>query len=219
MTSRSPRDAQRSRVYRAESPLPGRQFRELGQCAAFADSVVGSMWWQVRFPWLGLDAVPRLRPGHGARQAFYRVDPDGPTITLPRRYRTSSVLLHELGHWALDDQADLPHHGRTFTRWLLDATIAFDGDQRAGELRAAFASERVHVGKPARLGPDGVWHYGWDERLRLGRGRRLILHRTDAPPVTGIYEVSERSGSVLLVDTGDGVVRVPTRTVFDVRTP
>lgn len=217
MTPRSPRDAQRSRVYRAESPLPGRRFRELAQCAAFADSVVGSLWWQVRFPKLSLGDVPRLRPGYGARQAFYRVDPDGPTITLPRRYRTSSVMLHELDHWALDDQPDLPHHGRTFARLLLDATAEFGGDERAEKLTTAFAAERVHVAKPARLGPDGIWHYGWDERLRLGRGRKLTLLRADEPPVTGIYEVSERSGTVLVVETGEGTVRVPTRTVFDVR--
>jgi len=217
VTVRSPRDAQRSRVYRTESPLAGRRFRELGQCAAFADAVVGSLWWQVRFPQLDLGDVPRLRPGHGARQAFYRVDPDGPTITLPRRYRTSSVVLHELGHWALDDQPDLPHHGRTFARLLLDGTAEFGGDERAEELRAAFAGERVHIGKPPRLGPDGIWHYGWDERLRLGRGRRLTLHCTDEPPVTGVYEVSERSGSLLVVRTGAETRRLRTRTVFDVR--
>ncbi len=212
-----PRDAQRSRVYRAETPLPGRRFRDLDQCAAFADAVVGSLWWQVRFPNLGLAAVPRLRPGNGARQAFYRVEPDGPTITLPRRYRTASVVLHELTHWALDDQPDLPNHGRTFARLMLDATLEFGGDERADALRAGFAAEKVHIGRPPRLGPDGVWCYGWDERLRLGRGRTLTLRRTDGPAVTGVYEVSERSGSVLVVRTNEHVERISTRAVFDVR--
>jgi putative metallohydrolase (TIGR04338 family) len=212
-----PRDAQRSRVYRAETPLPGRRFRELDHCAAFADVVVGSLWWQVRFPLLGLDRAPRLRPGNGARQAFYRVDPDGPTITLPRRYRTASVVLHELSHWALDDQPDLPNHGRTFTRLMLDATLEFSGDERADALRAAFDAERVKIGRPPRLGPDGVWRYGWDERLRLGRGRTLTVDRTDGEPVTGVYEVSERSGSVLVLRTSADTERVLTRSVYDVR--
>ena len=212
-----PRDSQRSRVYRAETPFPGRRFRDLDECAAFADAVVGSLWWQVRFPQLGLGAVPRLRPGNGARQAFYRVEPSGPTITLPRRYRSASVVLHELCHWALDDQPDLPNHGRTFTRLMLDATLEFGGDERADALRAAFDAEKVHIGRPPRLGPDGVWCYGWDERLRLGRGRVLTLHRTGAAPVTGVYQVSERSGSMLVVHTAADIERIPTRAVYDVR--
>ena len=214
---RPPRDAQRSRLYRAETPLPGRRFRELTQCAEFADHAVGSLWWTARFPHLGLDAVPRLRPGHGARQAFYRVDPDGPTITLPRRYRTASVVLHELAHWALDDQPDLPHHGRTFARLLLDATTEFAGDARAAALLASFERERVRVGRPARLGPDGRWRYGWDERLRLGRGRSLAIHVADAAPIVGVYEVSERSGSVLVMRANGRTERVVTRAVWDVQ--
>ena len=80
-----------------------------------------------RFPEHGLAEAPRLRPGKGARQAFYREDPGRPTITLPRRYRTIGVVLHELVHWALKDAHDLPVHGRTFTRLLLDATAEFGG--------------------------------------------------------------------------------------------
>jgi putative metallohydrolase (TIGR04338 family) len=214
--ARPPRDAQRSRVYRAETPLPGRQFRELERCGAFADSVVGSLWWQARFPHLGLGDVPRLRPGHGARQAFYRVDPDGPTITLPRRYRTSAVILHELAHWALDDQPDLPNHGRTFARLLLDATLEFGGDARADTLRVAFDEQRVRIGAPPRLGPDGRWRYGWDERLRLGRERVLTLHRYDDDAVTGTYCGAERAGSVLVVRSGPTLTRVRRRDVWDV---
>lgn len=215
-----PRDAQRSRVYRAESPLTVRQLRGLAQCGAFADAVVGSLWWQVRFPDLGLGAVPRLRPGNGARTAFYRVEPGGPTITLPRRYRTAAVVLHELSHWALDDQFDLPNHGHTFTRLLLDATLEFGGDECADALRAAYDEEGVHVGPPPRLGPDGIWRYGADERLRLGRGERLTVHVLDAPAVTGRFTGTERRGTVLVLRTDDGrIERVPKRLVFDVRDP
>src|SRR5581483_6903999 len=99
--ARPPRDAQRRRVYLAETPLPGRKLPALDQCAAFVDTVVGSLWWELRFPHLTMADVPRLRPGHGARQAFYCELPSGPAITLPRRYRTTGVVLHELCHWAL----------------------------------------------------------------------------------------------------------------------
>ena len=122
-----PRDSQRSRVYRAETPLGGRRLPELADCADFADDVVGSLWWAARFPNHDLERVPRLRPGNGARQAFYREDTDGPTITLPRRYRTTGVVIQELVHWALGAALDLPNHGRTFTRLLLDATGEFMG--------------------------------------------------------------------------------------------
>ena len=86
--------APRARCRRARFPGSPR-------ARAFAERVVGSLWWAARFPDSGLGDVPRFRPGNGARQAFYREDPGGPTITLPRRYRTKGVVLHELVHWAL----------------------------------------------------------------------------------------------------------------------
>ena len=166
-----PRDTQRARVYRAESAVPSSPLPGLAACAAFADRVVGSLWWAARFPGLGLDGVPRLRPGNGARQAFYREDPDGPTITLPRRYRTKGVVLHELVHWALRDEPDLPNHGATFTRILLDATAEFCGPERAVLLADAYREERVRVGAPAQPGPAGTLVYGADERRRQSSRR------------------------------------------------
>jgi len=218
---RPPRDTQRSRLYRAETPVAGRRFETLADCMRFADSVVGTLWWEARFPERGLGGIPRLRPGQGARQAFYRVDPDGPTITLPRRYRTSGVLLHELAHWALDDDADLPNHGRTFARLLLDATAEFGGVARADALLASYREHRVHVGRPARLGPDGRWRYGWDERLRLGKGRALAIRfSTTGDPhaeASGVFEGYRRGASVLRLLADDGAVTIPARSVWDVR--
>ena len=167
---RRPRDAQRSRVYRAESEVPSSPLPGLPACAAFADRVVGSLWWAVRFPACGLDAIPRLRPGNGARQAFYREDPGGPTITLPRRYRTKGVVLHELVHWALAREHDLPYHGTTFTRVLLDATLEFGGPERAGLLLDAYKQHKVRVGRPATRSDTGL-RYGDDERVRLAKRR------------------------------------------------
>ncbi len=151
---RRPRDAQRSRVYRAESAVPSSPLPGLPACAAFCDRVVGSLWWAARFPACGLDAIPRLRPGNGARQAFYREDPGGPTITLPRRYRTKGVVLHELVHWALAREHELPYHGSTFTRVLLDA----------------YEEHKVRVGKPPVSSEHGL-RYGDDERVRLAKRR------------------------------------------------
>ena len=166
-TPRAPRDSQRSRVYRAETPLPSSPLPGLPACATFADRVVGSLWWQARFPDLGLGSMPRFRPGNGARQAFFREDEDGPTITLPRRYRTKGVVLHELVHWALHREVDLPHHGRTFTRVLVDATLEFGGPERADALLTSFRTFRV---RSRQAGSD-----------RPRRPALLRLGRTPAP--------------------------------------
>jgi putative metallohydrolase (TIGR04338 family) len=213
--TRSPRDSQRSRVYRAETPVAGRRLPGLPDCAAFVDEVVGSLWWASRFPEHGLAEVPRLRPGQGARQAYYREDPGHPTITLPRRYRTSGVILHELAHWALRDAHDLPVHGRTFTRVLLDATMEFGGAGRAERLEHGYAEHGVRVGRPARLGPDGRWHYEWDERLRLGRDKKLTVRFHDGETATGV--LTSRAHATVTLRARDGeTIRIREKEIWSV---
>ncbi len=220
---RAPRDAQRKRLYQAEHPLPSSPLPGLDACGAFADRVVGTLWWYARFPEHHLDRMPRLRPGHGARQAFYREDDDGPTITLPRRYRTKGVMLHELAHWAMSDHEDLPHHGRTFARLLLDITLEFAGPDRASLLAESYREHKVHVGKPPRPGPDGRLRYGIDERLRLGKGKTLSVCYVarDGGPIatTGAFEGFDRGGAHLRVRVGGAVrpMRIAARTIWDVR--
>jgi putative metallohydrolase (TIGR04338 family) len=212
-------------VYRAETPMPASPLPGLDACATFADRVVGTLWWQARFPEHSIDLVPRLRPGNGARQAFFRPGEDGddPTITLPRRYRTKGVVLHELVHWALFDDLDLPHHGRTFTRVLLDATAEFLGSERAELLGELYATERVHVGRPPRVGPDGQIRYGWDERLRVRRHRLVAVHwwvDTDSvASCTGVLVTTGPGGHQLTVDDGVQLHRIPTKAVFAVDGP
>jgi putative metallohydrolase (TIGR04338 family) len=218
---RHPRDAQRRRVYLAETPLPSSPLPGLDACARFVDRVVGTFWWHERFPERDLGGVPRLRPGQGARQAFYREEDTGPTITLPRRYRTKAVVLHELTHWALGIDSGLPHHGRTFARVLLDALGEFCGPERAAELAASYREHRVHVARPPRVGPDGRLHYGWDERLRLGKGRVLAVSSSVDGAVAELiarFDGYERGSSVLRFTDADGEeTRVATRTVWSVR--
>jgi putative metallohydrolase (TIGR04338 family) len=219
--ARRPRDAQRTRLYLAETPLPSSPLPGLDACARFVERVIGSMWWHVRFPDRNLSMVPRLRPGNGARQAFYREEDSGPTITLPRRYRTKGVVLHELVHFALGLDSGLPHHGRTFARVLLDATGEFCGADRAAALADSYRAHRVHVGRAARVGPDGRLRYGWDERIRLGRGRALCIECTTpdgvTQSITGRFEGYERGASIVRMSAPDGTVtRVATASVWDV---
>jgi putative metallohydrolase (TIGR04338 family) len=218
MRGPAPRDAQRARVYRAELPLPSSPLPGLDACARFVDRVVGTLWWQARFPELTLARVPGFRPGNGARTAFFSESDRGQFITLPRRYRTKGIVVHELAHWALDAQRDLPSHGSTFTRLVLDLTEEFCGEDRAQLLIDAYTAERVRVGEPPRRGPDGIWRYGCDERLRLGRGRRLTIRSVDpASPLTGVLETVERRGGVVVVRDRAATQRVAMASVWDVQ--
>ncbi|MEX2253858.1 MAG: hypothetical protein WEC34_00320 [Acidimicrobiia bacterium] len=218
--SRPPRDAQRSRIYRAEDPMPSSPLPGLDACRNYAERVVGTLWWQARFPDHSLDRVPRFRPGNGARQAFFAEHHDGEqTITLPRRYRTKGVVLHELAHWALFAQPDLPHHGGTFARLLLDATHEFLGPERAMILSTSYAVQRVRVGHLARVGPDGRPRYGWDERLRLGRGRALSIGwLTPAGPdvISGTFLGYGPGGGAVRIADALSEHRIPTKSVFTV---
>jgi putative metallohydrolase (TIGR04338 family) len=221
-TDRRPRDSQRGRVYLAETPIPSSPLPGLAACARFVDRVVGTLWWHERFPERDLGGVPRLRPGNGARQAFYREEDSGPTITLPRRYRTKAVVLHELTHWALGIDSGLPHHGRTFARVLLDALGEFCGPEHATVLATSYATHGVHVGRPPRRGPDGRLHYGWDERLRVskGRDRALAIHWiSDGVQHECLvrFEGYERGASVLRCRADEGIVHIPTKAVWSVR--
>lgn len=216
--ARPPRDAQRIRVYRAETPLAGRRFTELAQCRAYCEQVVGSLWWLDRFPDHDLGAIPTLRDGRGARQAFYREDPGHPSITLPRRYRTSGVILHELAHWAMRNDHDLPNHGRTFARLLLDLTGEFAGPAMRDRLAASYSEHAVRVGETARRGPDGRWRYGIDERLRLLRGESVVVHHgglAAAPPAAGTLR-SATTRRVSL-DLGGATTSIPRNEVWAVR--
>ncbi len=211
----TPRDSQRSRVYRAETPMGGRRLPMLPDCAAFVDEVVGSLWWIARFPERDLDRVPKLRPGNGARQAFYREDPGRPTITLPRRYRTTAVVLHELVHWALSDAVDLPNHGRTFTRIFLDATGEFLGPAKREKLARSYTEHKVRLGGPARVAPDGSYDYTVDERLRLGRGRHLAVRWGRGSEGDGVLR--SRAHRKVTLQLGDETTVIPEREIWWVR--
>src|SRR5216683_2012917 len=58
---RRPRDAQRRRVYLAETPLPSSPLPGLDACARYVDRVVGTLWWHERFPERDRGGVPRAR--------------------------------------------------------------------------------------------------------------------------------------------------------------
>lgn len=212
-----PRDAQRIRVYRAETPLKGLIFTTLKECEDFCESVVGTFWWSNRFPELGLAKIPRLRDGRGARRAFYREDPGHPTITLPRQYRNARVILHELAHWTMHANHDLPAHGHTFTRVFMDLTAEFSGPQARERLARAYAEHKVHIGAEAVLGPDGIYRYGNDERIRLGRDRVLVIdHLGSRTPMSGVLIRLTKKHITLNTDI-IGDIQIPRDSIWRVR--
>ena len=104
---------------------------------------------------------------------------------------------------------------------LLDATDEFCGAERAVVLAESYRAHGVHVGRPPRLGPDGQPRYGWDERLRLGKGRRLAVAHTDPDGESrrsaGTFLGYERGASVVRLELADGTIeRITTAGVWDV---
>ena len=77
------------------------------------------------------------------------------------------------------------------------------------------------MARPPRVAPDGRLHYGWDERLRLGKGRVLAVSSTAEGITTelvGRFDGYERGSSVLRFSTADGTdARYPPKTVWSVR--
>ena len=136
-----------------------------------------SLWWTVALPRARAGRGPALRPGQGARQAFYREDPGRPDDhappPLPHQWRRAPRAR------ALGDDATRTTSPTTAARspgCCSTRPSSSAGADRAERLETGLRRAKVHVGKPARLGPDGRWHYEWDERLRLGRDRALTVH-------------------------------------------
>ena len=115
-----------------------------------------------------------------------------------------------------------PAHGRTFARVLLDATHEFCGAERAERARGVVPRCSACTSASRRAsGPTGGVHYGWDERLHLGRGRTLAVFTCSVAcrvARIGRFDRYERGSSVVpLVDELEGtVVRIATADIYDV---
>jgi hypothetical protein len=82
----------------------------------------------------------------------------------------------------------------------------------------------VQLGHAPRTGPDGRLRYGWDERLRLGKGRLFEVHHHSGagleghPTCTrGRFEGWGRNGSTVKLRVEADAVVVPAHAVWDVR--
>ena len=147
----------------------------------------------------------------------------GPTITLPRRYRTKGVVLHELAHWALGHRLRAPaprSHVRARPARRHRRVLRRRPRERRSRRRTR--STACTSASPPRVGPDGRLRYGWDERLRLGKraGAARVVHHARRR-TRRRHRHASRATSAARRSCGsrraDGtIVRVPTSAVWDV---
>lgn len=159
------RDAQRSKVYAAESQVAriidkrldyptielfgselvvpdDRKFGDLDSVQRYVDSVLRLNWLRVRWPGASQVAV---RARRGAAKAHY--ERGTATIALPPFERGGGwglrelVVLHELAHHLTDEAA--PHHGPEFVTTLLALVEELIGPEAEFLLRTTYLENGV----------------------------------------------------------------------------
>ncbi|MFE3290887.1 TIGR04338 family metallohydrolase [Rhodococcus sp. NPDC059234] len=169
----SARDAQRSRVYEAESVVrrifdradagTGRQLELFGSRITlpterkfasaesvqdYADRVLALNWVRVRWPEAATPLNVRVRAG--ATAAHY--EPDSATLAIPVHRRDAAwalrelVVLHEIAHHLEPTGADLAPHGPEFVERYLTLVEEILGGETAFVLRTTMAENGVRFG-------------------------------------------------------------------------
>ena len=168
---RRPRDAQRRRVYLAETPLPSSPLPGLDACARFVDRVVGIA--------LVARAVSRARSRPRAAPPARQRRASG---LLPRRGRPAPRSRCRAGTAPRPSCCTSSRTGRSASTPASPITAA--RSPACCSTRSASSAvpttprcSRRRTGaractsaRPPRRGPDGRLHYGWDERLRREQG-------------------------------------------------
>lgn len=148
-----PRDSQRSKVYRAElefeAALDGRNpiYPDIHAIRARVEQIVGTHWWQSRFPHVSCVLV---KDGRGRRFPGGRAPLEGSpvgSISLPRNTRNKMTVLHELAHVVAPAQE--AWHGKNFVRCYLALTDTWIGQMEGLALRWFLAKNRVKWDEPA----------------------------------------------------------------------
>ena len=180
---RRARDAQRSRVYRAESAVPSSPLPGLPACARLPSASSARSGGRCASRTAGWARCPGCDPATvPARRSIARIPADprsrSRAATAPRASCCTNSCTGRSPR-----EHELPHHGSTFARVLLDATAEFCGPERAELLLAAYAEQKVRVGKPAAVDDRSTLQYGDDERnvwLAEARSTQRRRERDDA---------------------------------------
>lgn len=138
----SPRDSQRSKVYKAGHQVdPGQRFETVSEIQCWVDKITTSKWWAKNFP--NASTRVTIKDGRGRRNACAETIWHYPRLKLPRWARSQRVVLHELAHVASDDGDLSPSHGRKFCRAFLALVGRWMGSESQKELRESFRRHNV----------------------------------------------------------------------------
>jgi putative metallohydrolase (TIGR04338 family) len=139
------RDTQRSKVYKAEVILWGkqRQYWKMEDVQEYVAKVTASAWWKKhhRYP------TRRIRIGDGrARRKACAIGMD--EIRMPVWSRQEEIILHELCHCVINSRfsyrESVASHGCEFAKMLLLMVRHFMGKERYDTLKASYKVHRVH---------------------------------------------------------------------------
>ena len=147
-----PRDSQRSKVYEAEenfhwlllSNQLERCILNIHSLRAWVDGITSSDWWRQRYP--GVHSV-EVKDGRRRRRACGWREGTRGTISLPRRSRQQSSILHELAHVVINNT--VAAHGPMFVQHYLALVDMWIGELEGAALRWFLAKNRVKWEEPA----------------------------------------------------------------------
>ena len=149
--SRTARDNQRSKVYRAERVIhtynaDNAEYKTLEECMEFAQKVLRDPKVLQAYPIAASIATKlRLRPGQGKRRAT--AESWICTIKLPRWARQKTVICHELAHLLTPDTEA---HGWEFCECYLLLVRREVGPEASETLRKSFKQWKVRYTPPRK---------------------------------------------------------------------
>lgn len=173
-----PRDAQRSRLYRAEYPLwdVGQRWQTVPEVQAYVDRLDESAWFQRRW---GRRRIV-VEDGRGRRSAVgYTYE-----IGVPRLMRRELIVLHEIAH-CLTPRTYAPH-GPEFAGVVLTLVRHKMGDEAGRQLAESYRAHKVRVNMKAVPKPKRSVVTMTEERRRLAAAARrppTLTERMDAVEV------------------------------------
>jgi putative metallohydrolase (TIGR04338 family) len=151
----SPRDSQRSKVYKAEQAAFN-PFGDVGvmtlstvpEMQAYVDHMRASKWWEgCRYPKITITVTD----GRGrSRFACATIDYRGRVIKMPSFARKNWVVLHEVAHHIAREQGSGWLHDWRFCEIYLDLVRRMMGKAAHDALRASFKKHGVRINAPRK---------------------------------------------------------------------
>ena len=135
------RDTQRSKLYRAEGVVLGKNFITMPQIEAYIGKVTHSAWWKKYHKYYTYPVV--VHDGRGCRRALAIGMTD---VKFPKWARHEEVILHELAHLVVHSHygySGAAGHGREFAKVLLLLVKRFMGKEAYLKMKASFKEHHI----------------------------------------------------------------------------